>query len=364
MGRPIDYTVAQQVLDQEFANAEQDHAAGIPVAVPNEFALAVDLLFQSRTQAFREALVGCAIARIVDDLIDITSPYMKHGDTAFNGRTLDERVVNPFLRDRAIPCSVAPYLSALRRSIRFVPETAIGLRDQRAWDAMLKAVAFLQQANQQTARDYLRFVLYFFLDLRAAAQINLARINRLSLEQHENLIDCLLALPSGGLMPVLLSVAMFQTLNASFALNWNIEWQGINVADRIAGAGGDITISANEQTILAVEVTERTIDRARVVSTFTTKILPNAIDDYLFLFTIALPTAEARTVAQQYFAQGHEIGFLSVKTWIVNCLGIIGHQNRSLFVDNFLALLAGPDVPAALKVGWNDCLSRVLETGE
>lgn len=363
MGRRIDYAVAQEVLDQEFANAELDYAAGNPIGVPVAFSEAIELLFRSRTQAYREALVGCALARIVDNVIDLTLPYMNQGANAFSGRMLDERVVNPFLHDRTIPCSRAPYLSSLRRNISFVAETARGLQDVPAFNAMLAAIALLQVANEQTAREYLRFVLYHFLRLREAAQVNLARINRLSLEQYDVLIDSLLAVPSGGLMPVLLSVAMFQTLNTSFARNWNIQWQGINVADRAAGAGGDITISVAQQTILAVEVTERTIDRARVVSTFTTKILPHAIEDYLFLFSMALPTPDARTTAQQYFAQGHEIGFLPVKLWIVNCLGIVGAQNRRVFIDNLLALLAAPDVPAALKVGWNDCLRNLLETG-
>jgi len=48
-------------------------------------------------------LIGCALARLHDDEIDITKPYMNQGDDAFNGRTLDERVVNPFLQENEIP---------------------------------------------------------------------------------------------------------------------------------------------------------------------------------------------------------------------------------------------------------------------
>lgn len=71
-------------------------------------------------------------------------------------------------------------------------------------------------------------------------------------------------------------------------------------------------------------------------------------------------SSDARAVAVQYFAQGHEVGFLRVKPWLTNLLGTIGTRCRSLFTSEFLHLLDSPEVPAILKVAWNDLVKKLL----
>jgi hypothetical protein len=185
-------------------------------------------------------------------------------------------------------------------------------------------------------------------------------VRRLRVEQYEALIDRLLSLPSGGLMPVLVAVAMFKTIQRCFELPWKIEWQGINVADKATGVGGDITVQRDGTLVLAVEVTEREIDQNRVVSTFNTKISLHGIDDYLFFFTAKPPTPETRQSARQYFAQGHEINFVPVKDWIITTLTTIGPRCRAMFTEALTELIGSREVPAALKVGWNEQLKIVL----
>lgn len=68
----------------------------------------------------------------------------------------------------------------------------------------------------------------------------------------------------------------------AFALDWEIQHQGINVADAASEEPGDIKISRSGKTFLAAEVTLRVVDKARVVSTFTTKIVPAGVEDYIF----------------------------------------------------------------------------------
>ena len=360
MGRAIDYNVARELLEAEFANAEQDFLTNARPNVPSLIVAATDSIFASGTQAFREALIGCAVARLAGPEIDIRLPYMNQGEDAFNGRTLDERVVNPFLQDRNIPCSKGPYLSAFRRNIRFEPETARGLRDKDAYSAFLEFVSALEAASPERTQEYLRYLLRRFVQLRNASDVPLARIQRLSLEQYGVLINNLLQIPSGGLLPVLLAVAMFQTIRQCFDLDWEINWQGINVADRASGVGGDITIRRDGSVILAVEITERPIDRSRVVSTFNTKIVPHGIEDYLFFFSAATPTDEARAVARRYFAQGHDISFLPMKDWLIHSLGTIGPGCRGMFTSTFLELLGGREVPANLKLAWNDAVRKLV----
>lgn len=360
MGRPIDYEVARRILKEEFEAAEREVGENAPSDVPAVISESTERLFSSNTQAFREALVGCCLAKIIDQEIDVRLIYMNQGDRAFNGRTLDENVVNPLLRDRAVPCSRGPYLSALRRNVSLREETARGLRDKEAFAALLAFVGELEGADAGSARLYLRYLLREFVRLREAADIQLAHIARLSLEQYRTLIAGMLGVPSGGLLPVLLSVAMFETIKECFRLEWVIEWQGINVADRASGVGGDITITENGETVLAVEVTERPIDRSRVVATFNTKIAVHGISDYLFFFGNTGPGEEAKEAARQYFAQGHDISFLSVEEWLVHSLGTVGPKCRKIFTEKFLGLLGSREVPAGLKMAWNDQVRSLL----
>jgi hypothetical protein len=361
MARPLNYEAATTLLEEVFAEAETDFAAGAAPSVPEALATATERLMASRTQAFRETLIGCCLARLLDDQIDICLPYVNHGEAAYNGRTLDEQVVNPFLRNHNIPGSSGPFLNVFRRSVTFTPETRGGIRDKAGYDAFLVFIDHLRNADPEAARRYLRFLIVAFIRLREAADIALSHVQRLSLDQFETLIRGLLRLPSGGRFPVLLAVAMFQTIKQCFKLDWVIEWQGINVADRATDVGGDITIKSEGQIVLAVEVTERPIDRSRVQSTFQTKVLRHAISDYLFFFSESAPADGARELARQYFGQGHDISFLPVADWLVHSLGTIGPRCRSDFIRNFLALLGQRDVPAALKLAWNEHIRRLFE---
>jgi len=355
--------LARSILDEEFPRAEELFADGADPGIDPDVATATERLFSSSTQAFREALIGVTLARVIDPEIDIRFPYMNQSEAAFNGRTLDTSVVNPFLVQREIPCSTGPYLSSLRRNVTFEAATGRGIRDKGAFSALLQIIDYLQHHDSNAARTYLTYLLSRFVAHRDASNIPLARVHRLSLEQLETLIEHLLAVPSGGLIPVLLSVGILNAIRAQFGLPWEISWQGINVADRATGAGGDITIEREGVTMMAIEVTERPIDSSRVVATFNGKISPKGIDDYLFLFTTTDPGDDAKNAARQYFAQGHDMSFINVADWIVGLLATIGPQGRIVFFNNLLGLFGSVDVPANLKLAWNEIIRRLLTEG-
>jgi hypothetical protein len=356
----IDYASARALLDSTFAGVEKDLAEQktLAVAIPEGIEAAFDALFRSRTQAYREAMLGCVLARIQNRSINIRLPYVKQGANAFNGRTLDEQAVNPFLTDNRIPCSRAPYLSTFRRSIRFDESTRNGLRDKSGYDAFLVIVDYLEQTGDDAAlRGLLAYLLMRFAELRESADIPLSRLQRMSLKQYDQLISGLLATPSGGRFPVLLAVATFTAIKAYFEMKgWEISFQGINVADVASGAGGDITITSEGAVLMAAEVTERVVDRSRLVATFNTKIVQSGIQDYLFF---GKGDFDAETQANQFFAQGHEINFLDLRNWIHITLATIGKNGRAMFYQALLDSLSKPDVPQSLKAAWNKQLEAL-----
>lgn len=355
----IDYDAAREILTTEYQAAEEMFRDGRKIELPNSVQEAIAGVFQSQTQAYREAIVGCALARIQNQEIDLRLPYVNQGPKAFNGRTLDERVVNPFLDEHQIPCSRAPYLSALRRGFRF-QEDWPGQRDRRGLRAAIQFIEELESANEKTARTYLRGLMLAFVRLRDASDVALSDVNRLSVQQYEALIDGLLAHRSGGLLPVLLAVAMFKTMSECLELNWRVDWQGINVADRARGVPGDINVYRNGKLLFSVEVTEREIDRARVIATFQGKIAPNGLEEYLFLFSSREPSGDAKETAAQFFAQGHEVNFAALKDWLLTNLKTVGFRGRRSFTLNLKQLIGDRSTPAAIKVAWNGLINNVI----
>lgn len=361
---PINYENATRLLEDAFAKAEADLLQGSAPNVSDRVRDTSEVLFRSRTQAYREALLGCVIARLQDKSINIRQPYVEQGSNAFSGRSLDERVVNPFLHEKRIPSSRGPYLSVFRRSVQFGASTRDGLRDREGYDKFLDIISYVESVSEDSELlNVLYYLLYKFAELREMADVPLTRLQRISLEQYDTIISGLLATPSGGRIPVLLVVATFTTIREFFHLNWNINWQGINVADKASGAVGDITIVSDGQVLMAAEVTERPLDRSRVVATFNTKIAPVGIEDYLFFVRPSAPSDEARQQARRYFAQGHEVNFLVIKDWLLMVLATMGARGRATFNRVLLGILDSPDVPKALKVAWNDQVSGIA-TGQ
>lgn len=355
----IDYDAARGLLLSTLAKAESEFLEGSVPVVPDAIVGACQIIFESSTQAFREVLLGCVLARIQDQKINIRKPYVKQGRNAFNGRTLDERVVNPFLHDKRIPSSKGPYLSTFRRSVQFDEKTRKGVRDVKGYDVFLTLISYLEKASPAAIQSLLVYLLYCFVKLREAADVPLAKIQRMSLDQYDILITGLLESASGGRYPVLLVVATFKSIKEFFNLDWEISYQGINVADAAAGAGGDITITARGRVLMAAEVTERPVERSRVVATFNTKIAPAGIEDYLFFAKLSRVASDAKQQANQYFSQGHELNFIEIKDWILQALGTMGRTGRSIFNRTLLELLDEPEIPRGLKVTWNEQIAKL-----
>ncbi len=356
----IDYDRAAGLLSEALKDVQDEMLGGTQPEVPSEVREAIDVLFESRTQAFRETALGCVLAVICNPEVDLTLPYVGQGSRAYSGRTLDERVVNPFLHSNQIPASRGPFLAVFRRDVKFVASTGTGIRDKVSYGKFLEVISFAQGASRAVHAELLRYLVYRFLLLREQTNIPLARLQRLSVEQYARVLDILLATPSGGLFPVLLGVAMLKTVNEFYGLGWSVCYQGINEADVASGAGGDITVSAGHDVVFAVEVTERVVDQARVVATFNTKIAPNNIEDYIFFIGNREPSAEARSQARQYFAQGHEVNFVAVRDWILMGLVTLGVRGRHCFNEQLMAQLTETGMPQALRVAWNQCVNEIL----
>jgi len=359
MAIPIPIDQAKAILEDALAAAEHSFRSGDHLeAPPQEIIASTERLFTSSTQAYRDALIGCALARCYSAQIDIRLPSTEADDNSFSGRSLADSVVTPFLRQHAIPASTSPYLSSLRGGAKFIEGGAPRIqRDAAGFQALVDVVAYLGKSPQQHSVEYLRYLLRRFVQLRETSDLHLLSIAKPNLLQLNKLIDGLVSVKSGGKLSAMLATAMFQTLADCYQLAWEVEFQGINVADKASGAVGDITVKTEGRVILGVEVTERLVDKNRVVNTFQQKIAPVQLDDYLFITTIA-PDPEALQAAHSYTAVGHEMNFVQVREWLINNLGTIGASCRAIFQSKMLALVAVQT--ADIKVAWNAKMSLAI----
>lgn len=360
MPHRIKISEAIELLRESFELAEEDYQEKAATVFPEDVVKATGRLFTSETQAYREALVGCAIARVVNQEIDIRLPATADGENAFSGRSLADNVITPFLRERAIPISASPYLSALRGGAKFMKggEPRIQ-RDQAGFDALVSAVDYLRTLPTGEAKNYLRYLLRQFVELRESCSITLKRIAKPHLEQLARLIEGMLTVKSGGRIPAILATALFQTISECHDLGWEIEFQGINVADKFSGAVGDITIRKGGAIILGVEVTERPIDQARVTLTFNQKISPSGLTDYLFV-TTAKPEKEAIDAARSYTGVGHEVNFVPLAAWLIHNLSTVGSTCRAMFQSKVIDLISAQSTSADLRVAWNNKMDEAL----
>ena len=358
----MDYESASRRFRNSLHKAQKDQLLGgdYKDTVDTTTNRRMDVVFDSRTQAFREALVGCVLARIYDPDIDATLPYTQHGDRSYSGRSMDERAVNPVLQELSVPSSKGPFLSVFRRSVTFTQNTARGVRDRAAYAAFVELVRHVNSANDGTLLAFLDELSYRFINLRERASVRLLKLGRISHAQYQHLLELLLSTPSGGRFPMILVDAIFSAIKITFDLDWDITVQGVNVADNTTGATGDIEVRSAGEVILAAEITERRVDENRVRQTFNTKIAVGGIHDYLFLVTTD-PDEAALIRARQYFNQGHEVSFADIKTYILATLLSIGRAGRGIFNQILVERLASTDIPAGIKVTWNDAMEQLTE---
>lgn len=359
----LDHEAAKDILEATFTYVEQQVSEGRIPGADAKLRASADVIFSSKTSAYRETLLGCILARLTDESVNVRTPYANQAADAFSGRALDERVVNPFLQSKRIPCSKGPYLSVFRRNVRFDRETRKGVMDKPAYDAFDSFLSGIEETHDDEAvRSILAFVLYRFLLLREESFVEVTNLTRISLTQYELLLSDMIATPSGGRIPVILVLAAFRMLDEHFGLRWTIDVQEINVADRASGAGGDITITTGGKIVLAAEITERPVEVSRVQSTFRTKISPLGIEDYLFFVDLKKVDPQAKKQAHNYFAQGHEVNFVDFKDWILMILATVGRRGRTLFNYHLISQLATPSVPKAVKLAWNNALETLTSS--
>lgn len=356
----IDYEALRHSLETLYAEAEASLAEA-QSPLPHAVELALQKLFSSRTQAYREVLLGAAIVKLHYPNTNIRYPYVELHEMAFSGRAVDERVVNPFLRSHEIPCSKGPYLAVFRRKVAFLPETARGLKDKEGFEALLTCIEYLSNAPESAVRSFLHSLLVWFVRLREAHHVPVLDLPNIPPLRWREFFQRLIGIRSGGLVPVLMVVALFEAIRRRLDVPLEITWQGINQPDAPSGSQGDIKVSLAGQTLLVVEVTERALDADRLRQTFQSKMRLYEARDYLFILTTAPPVKDdLQTLINAYALSGYEVVLQPLIEWAEGILSLLGSTGRQAYLQVLRELISQRDVPASVKVGWNKVVESLI----
>lgn len=358
MSIALDTKIAKDLLVEVIEEAERVSPITADVLDSSVLEM-IAAIFLSSTAAYRQALVGTCLVKLLSEEADLTLPSIEFGEFAYSGRTVDESVVMPVFAERRLPVSSSSaYLSTLRRGKRFVDDDVVGIRDRSSYLVVNSFVRWLQAASSVVARVALIALIQNFLVMREARRIDLIDLRRLSHRQLIGLVEGLLSTPSGGLLPMLIVVSALNALDEAFGYGWTIESQGINVADASSSSVGDITVKSGEIILFGIEVTERRVDADRVRTAMTQKAMPASVTNYHYFVTVS-PSDSALEIAERYFGQGYDVGFFDISQWCSNTLGLTS-QAREVFARHLRESIGREEVSASLKVAWNAVASRLV----
>ena len=250
---------------REWLDAAWDKALDAGSAEPDDV---IDRLINSKVTSIRYAIVTQLLGKIADANRSLLC--VQSGDEqefgAWNARSFCDAVIVPWVSENhdVLGTSTEPYASKPLRRPR-LDEGVV--RDKAEWAAL---VAFLTPLDSAAVTELEKAFIRCLESMarRLASQSFKYRIPmRASLSQLCQALVAFLGEPSGGLRPLAVTAAMMRVLGRAFSLFSRVESQGVNEADSLTGAPGDVMCyDDSDNMVLAVEVKDRALTLSDVRS--------------------------------------------------------------------------------------------------
>ncbi|MCY3878976.1 MAG: restriction endonuclease, SacI family [Rhodobacteraceae bacterium] len=230
----------------------------------------IDRLVNSKVLSIRYAVITQMLGKIADEHRSLLFLQMGDGKLpgAWDARSFCSAVIVPWVADNhdLLGTSPDPYVNNPLRRPR-LDEGEQQLRYRNEWDALL---TFLLPLDSAPAGD----LKAAFVRCLASAARRLSAQSfgyqvpyRVSLPQMLRTLEAFVGEPSGGLRPLVVTAAMVSVLGRAFSIFAEVSSQGLNEADSMTGAPGDvICLDDDGKTVLAIEVKDRALTLADVRS--------------------------------------------------------------------------------------------------
>lgn len=230
----------------------------------------IDRLVNSSVLSIRYAILTQMLGKIADANRSLLSLQLgaKGSQGAWDARSFCSAVIVPWVADNhdVLGRSPDPYVNNPLRRQR-LDEGTHKLRNKEEWDALVAFLAPLDTGGRiKLEAAFIRCL--ESVGRRLAAQAFGYQVPiRVSLPQMIRILEEFLAEASGGLRPLVVTVAMMTVLGRAFPLFASVLSQGLNEADSSSGAPGDVMcMDSNGNMVLAIEVKDRALTLADVRS--------------------------------------------------------------------------------------------------
>ena len=319
----------------------------------------VEFVCRNQNRAGTRFLMACLLAKVHNPEVDIRKPYTKIGDDdTYSGRSYDEKYIEPFILQHALPCnSTTAFLTpALRnRDIVLTPGTNLEGRPPELYETVLHLLDGVQRGNISAAAllmETVRSLLILRDENRRRLELLLTPSRDvegqlpLSAEAIVTLIEQHLQCPYTSRLPVLVVAAAYEAAE-TFLGERARSLYSHTAADTQTGASGDleITLIDEEDVITSYEMKDKRVTRADIDRALQ-KIADSGkrVDNYIFITTDTIEVEVREYAASVYERTG------GIEMVILDCIGFLRHflhlfhRIRMRFLDAYQELvLAEPD---------------------
>ncbi|MBC6444913.1 MAG: restriction endonuclease, SacI family [Alphaproteobacteria bacterium GM202ARS2] len=358
---------AKEILETLLKEASvKEFSARIETQFTSSLSVIVGHACRGRNRAALAVVMTLFLKKVLSPKQDIRR-HQKKMDGGFSGRSLDEKVVTPFLRENNFPymSSGSGWLTrSFEQSRPYDLHYPADLKPKGIKEAFLSIVDAVQKGTAD-ARECLKYLLHELVEWRKAnASLKLAKPMGKRIEDIVCLIDKHWQTDISGVakLPVLAIYAVYTCLVSEVTKYKDcqlLELLSHTSADSKTDRVGDIdVVDKNSKTVEAVEVKHRIALTCALIEQLKEKIAGSGLKTFYVLSTNeAISQKEMVKITDVLLAIRDNYGCQVIVNGVARTLRYYLRllENTDKFVDEYVALMENDrEIPFDLKKHWNE----------
>ena len=347
---------------REWLDAAWDRALESGTTEPDG---AIDRFVNSKVTSIRYTVITQLLGKIADSNRSLLWVQSAHEQEfgAWNARSFCDAVIVPWVSNNhdVLGTSAEPYASKPLRRTRL----DVGVvRDKVEWAAFVEFLNHLDLADAAELESAFTRCLESVARRLSSQSFKYQIPIRVSLTQLLQALELFLGEPSGGLRPLAVTAAMMVVLGRAFSLFERVASQGVNEADSLTGAPGDVMCyDDGDNMVLAVEVKDRALTLSDVrSSTRKAREASGNLSNLLFA-TPGIRGSECDQIHESMataWASGLNVNQVDIVDLVAAAFALLGEEWRPTFLREIGKELDDRGDHAHRRA-WHGVLSDIAE---
>ena len=288
-------------------------------------------------------------------------------------RSFCSKVIVPWVQDSdgVLGSSNDPYVSKPLRRSR-LDDWNTPLRQKSEWENLVQILDEVESSEDEAVVEaMLRRCLRSIARRYQQLQVSFPVPRRVSLEQTIEITEKFLSQKSGGERPLIVADALMRTVGKAFGLFDEVLRQGVNEADSVSNAAGDIICVRTdeefslEDLVLAVEVKDRSLTLVELNASIE-KARANKVPALLFVvpnLDAGDKTAIERRASEEW-TLGTNIYFGRLTELMRTAFAFMDESYRREFLHEVGIGINKLAVQPTLRLVWSSLLTDIGQTNE